>query len=83
MAQIKYPAGLLASQQKNSASLDDSEPGPLITRTEINQALDVLQPYIIQAALQSATPQDTGSLMDSIITKRKQQSHLEKWLGIE
>jgi len=82
-----------STASSHSASLDDSEPRPLITRTELNQALEVLQLYIIQTAPQSATPQDTASLMDSITTltnlmwelstKRKQQSHLEKWLGVE
>ena len=50
----------------HSTSLDDSEPRPLITRTELNQALEVVQLYIIQTAPQSATPQDTASLMHSI-----------------
>jgi len=57
----------------------------------VNQALEALQLYIIQTAPSTATPQDTASLMDSITTltnrmwelnmKRKQHSHLEKWLG--
>jgi len=82
-----------STASSHSASLDDSEPRPLITRTELHQALEVLQLYIIHTAPQSATPQDTASLMDSITTltnrilelsiKCKQQSHLQKWLGAE
>ena len=66
------------------------KPRPRITRTDVNQALDVLQLYIIQTTPSTATPQSTASLMDSITTltnqmwelnmNRKQQSHLEKWL---
>ena len=52
----------------HSTSLDDPEPRPLITRTELNQALEVVQLYIIQTAPPRATPQDTASLMDSITT---------------
>ncbi|KAF8418278.1 hypothetical protein EV426DRAFT_700473 [Tirmania nivea] len=76
--------------QNSSNPLDDSEPRPLITRTEVNHALEVLQLYVIQTAPSTAALPETSALIESITTltnrmadlnmKRKQQSHLEKWL---
>jgi len=78
-------------QPTSEAPQDDSEPRPIITKTDVNQALEAVQLYIIQTAPSAATPQDTASVVDSItaLTNRmwelnmkcKQQSHLKKWLG--
>ena len=63
----------------------------MVPRAEVNQALEVLQLYVIQAAPNAAPQQQTASLIDDITTltnrmwelnlKRKQQSHLDRWLG--
>jgi len=80
-----------AEQPTSTVTHDDSKPRPIITRTEVNQALQALQLYIIQTAPSAAIPQDTASLMDSITTltnrmwelnmKRTEQSQLEKCPG--
>ena len=80
-----------AEHPTSAATHNGSEPRPIIARTEVNQALEALQLYIIQTAPSTATPQDTASIMDSIATLMnrmwefnmipKQQSPLEKWLG--
>ena len=72
-------------------TLDDSEPRPMETRAEVNQALEVLQLYVIQTAPNTAPQQQTASLMDDITTltnrmwelnlKHKQQSHLDRCTG--
>jgi len=79
-----------STASSHSASLDDAEPRPLI---ELNQVLEVLQVYIILTAPQRASPQDTASIMDPITTltnrmwklsiKCKQQSHLERCVGVD
>ncbi|RPB21161.1 hypothetical protein L211DRAFT_851673 [Terfezia boudieri ATCC MYA-4762] len=76
--------------QNSSNPPDDSEPRPLITRTEVTHALEVFQLYVIQTAPSTAALPETSALIESITTltnrmadlnmKRKQQSHLEKWL---
>ena len=47
-------------------SHDDSEARPIIINTDVNQALEAVQLYIIQTAPSTATLQDTASVMDCI-----------------
>ena len=90
-AAYSAPSDLPDNNPQNSSNpLDDSEPRPLITRMEVNHALEVLQLYVIQTTPSTAGLPETSTLIETITTltnrmadlnmKRKQQSHLKKWL---
>ena len=63
----------------------------MVTRAEVIQALEVLQLYVIQTVPNTAPQQQTATLMGDLTTltirmwelnlKRKQQLHLDRWLG--
>jgi len=48
--------------QNSSDPFDGSEPRPLITRTEVNHALEVLQLYVIQTPSIVALPETSASI---------------------
>jgi len=58
------PPSNLASEDR----LDDSELRPLITRTGVNHALEILQLYVIRIAASTAVLPATTSLIESITT---------------
>jgi len=88
----EIPAAYLApTDLRSEERLDDSEPRPGMSRTEVNHALAILQLDVIPTTPSTATLLETTSSIESITTltnqlsdlnlKRKQQSHLEGWLG--
>ena len=52
------------------------EPRPLISRTEANHALEILQLYIIQTATSKAALPEKTSLIESITTLTNRMSDL-------
>jgi len=55
--------------QNSSDLLDGSEPRPLITRTEVNHALEVLQLYVIQTTPSIVALPETSASIESITTE--------------
>jgi len=55
--------------QNSSDPLDGSGPRPLITRPEVNHALEVLQLYVIRTARSIVALPETSGLIESITTE--------------
>jgi len=55
--------------QNSCDPLDGSEPRPLITRTEVNHAPEVLQLYVIRTTPNIVALPETSALIESITTE--------------